>query len=316
MEIICKNVLRLKSGATFSDLLSMTENEAQKYADIIEICVPGSYAVSEKKLSFINPDKCFGCMNCIDNGEIKYINSQFVPSANAKDHLLLSSTVKRYFGGTYPKPESSANKLSIHSSKDETRISNPMAALFLWRLSANPMKTFFCSSPSWEISLPTTDPHDEREGHIDVTVISYSMRTICVLEGKATLETLLRDRMRNQWNRYYESLKMTAEEYGFKLLFFYSIGGNELGLYPDVEGIPHHSRRNEFYNFLNGDGKRFISLEAFRQLRARQISVDFGWNWEKWLWELYNIEGFVGILSGGIVVKNGSKFELKAAPWI
>ena len=316
MEIICRNVLRLKSGATFSDLLSMTEDESLKYVDMIEICVPESYAVTEKKLSSINSDKCFGCLNCIDNGEIEHINSQFVPSINEKDSLLLSSIVRKYFCGVYPKTESPANKLSIHSSKDETRISNPMAALYLWRMSANPLRTFFCSSPSWELSLPTTDPLDQREGHIDVTVISHSTRTICVLEGKATLESLLRDIMRNQWNRYYESLKKTAEEFGFNLLFFYSIGGNELGLYPDVEGIPHHSRRKEFYDFMKEDGKRFISLEALRQLRARQISVDLGWNWEKWLWKLYNIEGFVGVLSGGIVMKNDSRFELKAAPWI
>lgn len=316
MEIICKNVLRLKSGATLSGLLSMTESESLKQADIIEICVPDSYAVHKEDISSINSDKCYGCLNCIDKGELEYVSSQFVPSINEKNNLSLSSVVRRYFDGTYPKVESKANKLSIHSSKDETRISNPMAALYLWRLSANPLRTFFCSSPSWELSLPTTDPYDQREGHIDVTAISYATRTVCALEGKATLESLLRDRMRDQWNRYHDSLKRTAEEFGFKLLFFYSIGGNELGLYPHVEGIPHHGKRDEFYDFLNEDSKRFISLEALRQLRARQISVDFDWNWEKWFWELYNRDDFVGILSGGIVVKNGSKFELKAAPWI
>lgn len=315
MKILCENVINMHSGATFGDLLSMPESNSLKLANIIEICVPESYAVNEKNLSSINPDKCFGCLNCVDNGELKYVNSQFVPLTNQENSFPLASLVKRYFNGAYPETESPSNKLSNHSSKDETRISNPMAALFLWRLSANPFRTFFCSSPSWELSLPTTDPLDQREGHIDVTVISYATRTVCVLEGKATLEALLRDRARDQWNRYRESLKRTAEEFGFKLLFFYSIGGNELGLYPRLEGIPHHGKRDEFYNFIKEDGKRFISLEALRQLRARQISLDLSWNWEKWLWELYEIDNFVGLLSGGIVVKNGSTFELKAAPW-
>ena len=316
MEIICKNVLRLQSGATFSDLLSMPENIAKNQTDVIEICLPNSYAVKEKRVQNIDSEKCFGCLNCIDNNEIEFVNNQFVPKVDRDQNISLSSMISKYFLGDYPNLPSSANKLSRHSSTDETRIAHPMAAFYLWRLSSDPSRTFFCSSPSWELSLPTTNPWDQREGHIDVVVLSYSTKTVFVLEGKSTLDSFLRDRQRDQWNRYYQSLKNTAAGYGYKMLFFYSIGGDELGLYPSIQGIPHHGKRKEFYDFIVENDKRFLSLESLRVLRAWQISSDSGWNWEQWFPRLYESKDFVGFLSGGVVVKDGEEFNLKRAPWV
>ena len=318
MESTSKNVVNLGSGATFKDLLKMNEDELLRSTNLIEICLPNSYAIEGDGANIrdINGERCFGCLNCLSDSEIAFITPQFVPTLKEAGNTPLTSICKEHFLGSYPKRPISMNRFSRHTETDETTITNPISALFLWRLSVSPDRTFFCCSPSWEISLPTTGPNDQREGHIDVVVLSFSTKKICVLEGKSTLDNLLRDRLRDQWNRYYGSLKQAADELGYELFFFYLIGGEELGLYPEAGDIPQHPRRREFYQFISENDKRFISLESLRALRARQLSIDPAWNWEEWFYKLYGTKDFIGILSGGIVIKRDEQFRLEKAPWV
>lgn len=250
MKIICDNVIRLHSGATFEDFISVIEGHSPIIRDTVEICVPESYAIRDNNIQNINGDRCFGCFNCIDIGEIEYVTPQGVPTLYAEGNIPLAGICNRCFQGDYITFGPAAYRLSNHTTRDETRITNPLSALYLWRLSCNPSNTFFCSSPSWEVSLPTTNLLDEREGHLDIVVSSAGERIICVLEGKSSLDSLLRDIMRDQWNRYNDKLHQIASDNDFMLFFSYVIGGEELGLYPIGDNIPHHNRRNEFYEFI------------------------------------------------------------------
>lgn len=306
----------MPSGANLEYFLSVVKGHSAKVTEIIEVCVPDSYAIQGNNIEKINRDRCYGCFNCIDIGEIEYITPQGIPSLYKDGNILLSTICNHCFKGDYVTFGPASKKLSNHTKKDETRITNPLAALYLWRLSANPSNILFCSSPNGEVSLSTTNPLDQREGHLDVVVSPTEKKVICVFEGKSSLDSLLRDIIRDQWNRYNDNLHQVADDTGFMLFFSYVIGGEELGLYPTSDKIPHHNRRNEFYQFISENNKRFISIHSLRTLRACQICLDPTWNWEEWFSELFSNENFVGLLSGGIVMRKDDIYYLQKAPWI
>jgi len=317
MKTLCSNVIRLPSGATLKDfILVLEKGETNLFTDNIEVCVPESHAIYEEQIEAIDDKACVGCFNCLDIGEIDYISIQGSPSIKPTG-FPLKEICEGCFQGKFFQFGPAPTKLSEHTKRDERLIANPLAALLLWNLSEEPSNTFFCSSPSWELSLNTANPLDEREGHLDIVISTPGRKLIYVLEGKSSVDALLRDTNREQWERYYDQVMNIGALYDYSVIFSYVIGGDELALYPNnLMNLPHHWRREEFYDFISINNKQFLSIESLRSLRAFQISMDPEWCWENWFPALFSEESSVGILSGGIITRKKDVYRLEKAPWI
>ncbi|TGC07013.1 PD-(D/E)XK nuclease family protein [Methanolobus halotolerans] len=314
MKTFCENSIRMPSGATLDHFLKAVSNETTLNREFIEICTPNSHALKGANIGDIDNKLCFGCLNCIDVEEINYLTVQGSPS-QFKTNISLQNTCNKLFQGKYTRFGPAADKLANHSMQKETEISNPLGTLIIWNLSRDPTRTFFCSSPSGELSINTSNHLDSREGHLDITICSPQDKIVCVLEGKASVAAMLRDISRDQWDRYKSQLEKESKENNYTLIFSYLVGGNEIGLYPENSDAPHSTRRLELYKYIEEKNLRFISIEALRSLRAYQLSISKEWNWETWFPKLFADNRFIGLLAGGIVTKENDVYSLRKAPW-
>jgi len=311
MKIFTDRVIRLKSRK-FEDFLSELRRKNSFNQDILEICVPDGYALDSPSLKKINEERCTGCLLCVDFDDLNSIKENDVPS-ETHEYTEISEIAKGLFLGEY-KPTFFSTKLENHTQKSETTITNPLGALYFWRLSKNPNNTYIRTSPNWELSINTTNILDEREGHLDIVVAS-ERKKIIVMEGKTSVNSLLSSRLREQWARYGNEIISKSSKFGFDAFFTYLIGGEELPLYPISSSAPHHRLRAEFYDFISENDKKFISIEGLRALRLYQLAIDNSFCWEDHLSPLLNDKNFKGLLSNGLVYQD-SDFVLKKAPWV
>ncbi|MFW9889325.1 MAG: hypothetical protein ACFFER_14150, partial [Candidatus Thorarchaeota archaeon] len=77
----------------------------------LEICVPDSYALRGEGLESIIPERCTGCMACIDQGEVEYITRQGVPTSKDSGYKSLHQIASTLFQGSYVRSQFS-NKLA------------------------------------------------------------------------------------------------------------------------------------------------------------------------------------------------------------
>jgi len=311
MRICCDRIVKLKSNK-FEYFLSKLRNDKNFDFDLLEVCVPNGYAISKPSIDDIDENKCTGCLLCLNKSDAKFIKENDSPSYKDSNRDL-ENISNQFFLGNY-NDFSFSDKLKRHSKKSETTITNPLGGMYFWVLSEDPNDIYLRTSPNWELSIDTTYPLDEREGHLDIVIASGS-NFIFVLEGKSSVRSLLDSEGREQWSRYKDNILRKANEYGFNAFFSYLIGGEELPLYPQNSSAPHHNERNEFYDFISKDDKKFISIEALRALRAFQLGRKNSFSWEKYFPSLFKSKRIKGILSGGIVYKR-ENYELGKAPWV
>ena len=277
---------------------------------ITELCVePAGFAINE--VGEIIASKCVGCLLCVEEGEFESVDMNSVPTIDGGINLI--ELAKNCFMGRYYQ-YNGGDRFSNHSASDETKITNPMGAFYLVQLSHTPSSVYFSSSPSNECSINKSNVLVNREGHLDISLISTELRELFVLEGKKNVRGFINDRVRDQWNQYLPAINEIAEKFEINSTVCYLIGGGEVDMYPAGTG-PKGRLHTHFRKVVDSDEKKFISLEALRAMKATKLTSNRDLSWEIDLIPLINRPDFVGLVTGGVIVREDGHWALKKAPW-
>ena len=275
-----------------------------------ELCVePAGFAINQ--VGEIITSKCVGCLLCVEEGEFESVNMNSVPVKEGDINLI--DLAENCFMGRYYQ-YNGGDRFSNHSASEEVKITNPMGAFYLVQLSHTPSSVYFCSSPSNECSINKSNVAVEREGHLDISVINTELRELFVLEGKKNVGGFIKDRIRDQWNQYLPAINEIAEEFQINSTLCYLIGGGEVDMYPAGVG-PSSRIHDHFKKIVETDRKKFISLEALRAMKATKLTLNRNLSWEIDLIPLINRPDFVGLVTGGIIIRQDDGWALKKVPW-
>lgn len=300
-----RRIAKLPLSARIADLLSFCEKS--RGFEQMQICVPDSTGFrkdyTQLDLDLISKSSCFGCLCCLEKGDADAFDINGVPTIS--NHESFSKISAKLFKGTYAEVSPNPRKYWTHTSLNEKGHTTPISANLLLFLSSNPNDVVIRCSPNWELSIDTTDSEDPREGHLDLIVVNCVRKKILVGEVKSSVTNLLRDRRRDQWDRYNKEIEREIHKKGYDGIFLHIIGGDEFSLYPEIDGVPYSptNRREEFYDFMNKGSKRFISVEALRALKLQKLSTHPNISWEDYLFKLFSQKSILGLISGGSVDK-------------
>jgi hypothetical protein len=194
---------------------------------------------------------------------------------------------------------------------DERNFTNPLIGCYLWAISGG--KAIVSCSPNHELSLDVSLLTGEREGHLDVTLRTFyeGKKYLLVGEGKRNVNSFLNDSSREQQKKYENRIEQIGKKFGYVSLFSYIIGGNEEPMYPaTVSNVPMFIYRNNFFNDIHRNGKRFVSLHALRGLGVLFISSKGKLCLENILFPLFRNENVYGLVLGGPIVRHNKEFVL------
>ncbi len=268
----------------------------------------------------IDYNKCTGCLACQIGIAQPEDGVDEVGMPCESIHNSYKKLSKRFFQGSYiTYPSKNAKTYPIVGRfntytgyTDERNFTNPLAACYLWELSGG--KAFVSCSPNYELSLKDVSiVTGNREGHLDVTVRSFyeAKKYLFVGEGKKNVDCLLADSSREQQKKYECHINALGEKHGYLPLFSYLVGGEEEPMYPSgVDGITMHINRNRFFDDIERNKKRFISLHALRGLGVLFISSSGKQCFEKILFSLFENKEVYGLVLGGAIVYRDKHFIL------
>jgi len=304
MIILNNRLAKLPLSARLNDLFNFFKDNGS--FDSMETCSPGCIGFKrdyeEENINLISPSECFGCLCCLEENDANAFSFSGVPIMSSDEEDTFTHVAKTLFKGRYVNVGPNPNKFHAHSSLNEKAHTTPIAANLFLFLSSSYNDIAIRSSPNWELSIDTTDPRDPREGHLDLVVANGKKKRLVVGEVKSSITSFLRDTRRDQWKRYNDAIHNEAKNNGYEALFLYIIGGEEVPCYPKGATdcpSPATDRREEFYDFILKENKRFISLESLRSLKLLKL-VNNNITWEKHLFSLLS-ENVCGLLSGGVV---------------
>lgn len=305
MIILNKRIAKLPPAARIADLFNFCKEMG--VFEQMQICVPNSIGFRNDyeplDLGLISKSSCFGCLCCLEKGDADAFDKNGVPSKldhNEKFNKI-SATL---FRGNYVDVSPNPTRYWQQTSSNEKAHTTPISANLLLFLSTRYDNVVMRCSPNWELSIDTTDSDDPREGHLDLIIVNCEEKKGLVAEVKSSAANLLRDRRRDQWDRYNKEIEEETHKRGYESIFLYIIGGDEYWLYPaGIEGVPttHNNRRNEFYEFIRKGSKRFISVEALRGLKIQKLTTHPNLSWEDLLFRIFSQRNVLGLISGGII---------------
>lgn len=311
MRYTLNKAIKLPTGRRHLEDFIKVSFSDEMQLQITELCVePAGFAINE--LGEIITSKCVGCLLCVEEGEFESVDMNSVPTKDGGINLI--ELAKNCFMGRYYQ-YNNGDKFSNHSASDETKITNPMGAFYLVQLSQTPFSVYFSSSPSNECSIIKSNVAVEREGHLDISIINTELRELFVLEGKKNVKGFITDRVRDQWNQYLPAINQIAEEFNINSTLCYLIGGGEVDMYPAGTG-PRSRMHAHFRKVVDTDQKKFISLEALRAMKATRLTIKQDLCWEVDLLPLINRSDFVGLVTGGVIIRKDGAWVLEKAPWV
>ena len=188
-----------------------------------------------------------------------------------------------------------------HYSKSEVSKTTPIACHILYFLSKYPTKTYFRSDPYSGINIST--PEDPRDGKLDLVIFNTQEKKLLIIECKKDLKSLIRDKNRDQWNKYINQIKEVSLKYNIQYSYFILIGGKEDEIYPknSINLDPHYDQRDRFYKYVKD--KRFLSLSFLHTLLKLKLNKKNIY-WENFFFN----ESYKGLLSKGYIDKS-QKFQ-------
>lgn len=181
-------------------------------------------------------------------------------------------------------------------SKSEVSRTTPIACHILFFISKHTQKTYFRSDPYSSINIST--PEDPRDGKLDLVIFNTSERKLLIIESKKDLKSLMRDKNRDQWNKYKNQIEELSLKKNIEYSYFILIGGKEEEIYPkdSINLVPQYDQRERFYEYIKD--KRFVSLGFLHTLFKLKIEK------KNIFWEnLFFNKDYKGLLSAGYVDK-------------
>lgn len=189
-------------------------------------------------------------------------------------------------------------------SKSEVSKTTPIACHILYYISKHSNKTFFRSDPYSGINIST--PEDPRDGKLDLVIFNILEKRLLIIESKKDLKSLIRDKNRDQWNKYKNQIEELSLKNNIEYSYFILIGGKEEEVYPknSINLVPQYDQRDRFYEYIKD--KRFVSLSFLHTLFKLKIEK------KKIFWENFFFnEDYKGLLSNGYVDKKQKLIPFK-----
>lgn len=189
-------------------------------------------------------------------------------------------------------------------SKSEVSKTTPIACHILYYISKHSNKTFFRSDPYSGINIST--PEDPRDGKLDLVIFNILEKKLLIIESKKDLKSLIRDKNRDQWNKYKNQIEELSLKNNIEYSYFILIGGKEEEVYPknSINLVPQYDQRDRFYEYIKD--KRFVSLSFLHTLFKLKIEK------KKIFWENFFFnEDYKGLLSNGYVDKKQKLLPFK-----
>jgi|TARA_B110000046_G_C12988894_1_gene396947 hypothetical protein len=197
------------------------------------------------------------------------------------------------------------NKIFLeYYSKSEVSKTTPVSCHILYYLSKHPNKTYFRSDPYSGVNIST--PEDPRDGKLDLVIFNTLEKKLLIIESKKDLKSLIRDKNRDQWNKYKNQIKELSLKNNIKYSYFILIGGKEEEIYPknSINLVPQYDQRDRFYEYIKD--KRFVSLSFLHALFKLKIDKKNVF-WENFFFN----EDYKGLLSIGYIDKKQKLQPLK-----
>ena len=189
-------------------------------------------------------------------------------------------------------------------SKSEVSKTTPIACHILYYISKHSNKTFFRSDPYSGINI--SSPEDPRDGKLDLVIFNILEKRLLIIESKKDLKSLIRDKNRDQWNKYKNQIEELSLKNNIEYSYFILIGGKEEEVYPknSINLVPQYDQRDRFYEYIKD--KRFVSLSFLHTLFKLKIEK------KKIFWENFFFnEDYKGLLSNGYVDKKQKLIPFK-----
>lgn len=189
-------------------------------------------------------------------------------------------------------------------SKSEVSKTTPIACHILYYLSKHSNKTYFRSDPYSGVNINT--PEDPRDGKLDLVIFNTLEKKLLIIESKKDLKSLIRDKNRDQWNKYKNQIKELSLKNNIKYAYFILIGGKEEEIYPknSINLVPQYDQRDRFYEYIKD--KKFVSLGFLHALFKLKIGKKNVF-WENFFFN----ENYKGLLSIGYIDKKQKLQPLK-----
>lgn len=269
----------------------------------------------------INNQKCIGCLNCITSNE-EFVGldedlkielwNLFFQDGNWTRMKIESNNI---FNGTRIQLPIYNTLIRNYSGFEDYTAINEVGHISLWGLSTLKFLSSIKSISGKEIEIHLEEL--PRDGRLDICLKCNNK--VLIVETKRNFETLINDKkFIHQISKYKIGCqKIIADEFGsddLNLQFLFLIGGCETDLFPPTHSDCTSTVGDKSFNFYNDMDKnkiQFISANALWVLGTNAIFSNQKICWDLLFPKIFSNENVMGLVTSGIIVKNGSEYEIQ-----
>lgn len=269
----------------------------------------------------VKDECCINCMFCVFGcvgNRILLTNSfhpkKFCYDITAAEFSELEKTTQKLFKGTFIQlPKVPISQLSVkYKSFESFTAVDETKNIAVW--TANAMKFLSTSlEPRLSLEVGLRIYQRDRGGRLDVSLLNTRDKYLFVAETKVDFNHMMAEgRYESQMIAYETELEQVDN--GIKRAKFLVIGGRECDLLPSpVIGSTSGPRADLFYSVLRKNNLFFFSANALLALGLRKLYVSINKYSLESLYPIINDKNFVGLLSSGVVTKDGMVIGLDEA---
>ncbi|MBE6254039.1 MAG: hypothetical protein E7105_00750 [Prevotella sp.] len=269
----------------------------------------------------VKDECCINCMFCVFGcvgNRILLTNSfhpkKFCYDITAAEFSELEKTTQKLFKGTFIQlPKVPISQLSVkYKSFESFTAVDETKNIAVW--TANAMKFLSTSlEPRLSLEVGLRIYQRDRGGRLDVSLLNTRDKYLFVAETKVDFNHMMAEgRYESQMIAYETELEQVDN--GIKRAKFLVIGGRECDLLPSpVIGSTSGPRADLFYSVLRKNHLFFFSANALLALGLRKLYVSINKYSLESLYPIINDKNFVGLLSSGVVTKDGMVIGLDEA---
>jgi hypothetical protein len=324
-DILAQIEISEYQSKSFKDYL---ENNTNGKTTLVLTCNSNLDALklSDEKLT-IDSERCIGCLSCIiaNSGVPHKVIIQRIPQImismfGSEDELRsIFEESKNYFQGVPASlPQFSKIFGRMCGGFEEFTAKNEVDGLAIWSMIT---LKFLSSDGKARVAkeIGITPEQRLRDARLDVCVMSNNR--VAIAETKVSLVKMLADgrfpiQMRNYNQECRNSILQFNRDHDVSLDMdlFLIIGGKETDLFPPNDSrctARTGNRSATFYQRIEKEGIRFVSANALWALAMKSLSDKRRICWDLLFPEIFS-QGAIGLVSAGIVMKDGTGFAVRA----
>ena len=269
----------------------------------------------------VKDECCINCMFCVFGcvGNRILLSNRFHPKKfcydiTAEELSELEQTASKLFKGTFIQlPKVPISQLSVkYKSFESFTAVDETKNIAVW--TANAMKFLSASlEPRLSLEVGLRIFQRDRGGRLDVSLLNIRDKFLFVAETKVDFNHMMAEgRYESQMIAYETELEQVDE--GIKRAKFLVIGGRECDLLPSsARGSTSGPRADLFYSVLREHDLFFFSANALLALGLQKLYISINDYSLESLYPIINNTKFVGLLSSGVITKEGEIISLDKA---